>query len=336
MDEIINFELIGNDLVETNDYSNNVVEWFSQLPEVARPLLKTANESLEIIRNMLYKTPAFIELIKANVSEQVLQAVLTDEQKKQLAKGTLKLLTKKDGSLLAELIDPNTRKIVAQVPLEAKDLTPALNEEMANYAMQMQIAQIAEEIHEIQITVEEVRQGQEIDRLATAYSCQQKFLQAMQIKNPELKTKALLRIAFDAEDSRNLLMQSQSTNLLFIKEQPEDFLNKLFAGANPDKINSRMKEIRQNLTALNSISLIEAMAYQQLGEMESARQSLCYYADYLEKSYLSTEGFVQRLDLIDVSPENYWSNILPDIKEKIFALPCANNIVLLEGENNEK
>ena len=49
----------------------------------------------------------------------------------------------------------------------------------------------------------------------------------MEIKNPELKAMALLQIASDAEDSRNLLMQSQNVNLVFIKEQPESFLGKL-------------------------------------------------------------------------------------------------------------
>ena len=37
---------------------------------------------------------------------------------------------------------------------------------------------------------------------------QLKLLQAMKIKNPNLKAMALLQIASDAEDSRNLLMQS--------------------------------------------------------------------------------------------------------------------------------
>ena len=33
---------------------------------------------------------------------------------------------------------------------------------------------------------------------------------------------------------------------------------------------------------------------------------------------------VERLDLIDPAPENYWSTNLPQIKEKIQALPCNN------------
>ena len=41
--------------------------------------------------------------------------------------------------------------------------------------MQMQMAQIAEEIQNVQINIEEVRQGQEFDRLALAYSSKQNF-----------------------------------------------------------------------------------------------------------------------------------------------------------------
>ena len=99
-----------------------------------------------------------------------------------------------------------------------------------------------------------------------------------------------------------------------------------------DSVN--LNEIRESLSAVNMVSLAEAMAYQELGESAAARQSLQYYAGYLQSAYLSTEGLVQRLDLIDPTPENYWSKTLPDIKQKIQALPCVENVPLLEGEDN--
>ena len=272
-------------------------------------------------------------MVKASIPDQAFQAILTDEQKSQIASGALKLMTKKDGTLMANLINPETNKIISTISLKSVDLAPALTEAMTSYATQMQIAQIAEEIHTVQIAIEEVRQGQEFDRLAMAYSCQQKLLQAMQIKNPELKAMALMRIVSDAEDSRNLLMQSQNANLTFIKEQPESFWGKLLSGANPEKIGQRMNEIRESLSAVNMVSLAEAMAYQELGESAAARQSLQYYAGYLQKAYLSTDGLVQRLDLIDPAPENYWSKTLPDINKRIQALPCVENVSLLEGED---
>lgn len=204
------------EVIDAEDYSYEVVEHFSDMPEVAKPLLKGAKKVFKKIEEMLYTAPAFINMVKASIPEQAFQAILTDEQKAQIASGALKLMTKKDGTLMANLVNPETNKIVSTISLKSVDLSPALTEAMTSYATQMQMAQIAEEIHTVQIAIEEVRQGQEFDRLAMAYSCQQKLLQAMQIKNPQLKSMALLQIASDAEDSRNFLMQSQNANLTFI------------------------------------------------------------------------------------------------------------------------
>jgi hypothetical protein len=325
--------IMSNDieLVDSADYCADVVEHFSYVPEVAKPLLRNAKIVFTKIEEILYSAPAFINVVKASIPEETLQAILTDEQKSKIAEGALKLMTKKDGSLMATLVNPETNKIVSTVSLKRVKVAPEISQAMSNYATQMQMVQIAEQIQLVQIAVEEVRQGQEYDRLATAYSCQQKLLQAMLMKNPELKSMALLRITSDAEDSRNLLMQSQNFNVSFIKNQPESFLGKLVSGATPEKVNSRMNEIRESLCAVNMVSLVEAMPYQEMGESEAAQQSLQYYAEYIQKTYLSTKGLVERLDLIDPSPENYWSKTLPDIKKKIQALPCNENIKLIGG-----
>lgn len=178
--------------------------------------------------------------------------------------------------------------------------------------------------------------GQEYDRLATAYSCQQKLLQAMEIKNPELKAMALMQLAASAEDSRNLLMLSQKSNVEFIMDQPENLFQKILSGSTPEKINGRMSEIRESLCAVNMVSFAEAMAYQELGEQEAARKSLTYYAGFIEDTYVSVPGLVERLDMIDPSPENYWSKTLPDIGEKIKALPSVSDTKLLETKRSRR
>lgn len=43
---------------------------------------------------------------------------------------------------------------------------------------------------------------------------------------------------------------------------------------------------------------------------------------------------MERLDLIDPSPENYWSKTLPDIEKKIQALPFNEEHKLLGGEED--
>lgn len=335
MDDAIHISPDDIEIVNASEYSEDLTEYFNDMPEVARPLLKGAKEVFSKIEQMLYSAPAFINLVKPSIPEQTFQAILTDDQKAKIASGALRLMTKKDGSLMANLVNPETNKIVSTISLQSVNLSPAISQAMTSYASQMQMAQIAEQIQVVQLAIEEVRQGQEYDRLAMAYSCQQKLLQAMEIKNPELKAMALLQIASDAEDSRNLLMQSQNVNLVFIKEQPESFFGKLLSGATPDKISQRMNEIRESLSAVNMVSLAEAMAYQEMGENAAARQSLQYYASYIEKAYLSTKGLVERLDLIDPAPENYWTKALPDIRKKIQALPCVEEMQLLEGDDED-
>lgn len=273
-DDIVHISPEDIGVVDISEYSEGLTEYFSDMPVVARPLVKGAKEAFSKIEQMLYSAPAFINLVKASVPEQAFQAILTDDQKAKLASGALKLMTKKDGSLMANLVNPETNKIVSTISLQNVSLSPALTQAMTSYASQMQMAQIVEQIQVVQLAIEEVRQGQEYDRLAMAYSCQQKLLQAMEIRNPELKAMALLRIASDAEDSRNLLMQSQNANLAFIKDQPESFFGKLLSGATPEKIGQRMNEIRESLSAVNMVSLAEAMAYQEMGENAAARQSL--------------------------------------------------------------
>ena len=334
MDDTIYISPDDIEMVDASDYCADVEGYFSSVPEVAKPLLKNAKIALRKIEKMLYSAPAFINAVKASIPDETFQAILTDEQKSQIAQGVLKLMTKKDGSLMANLVNPNTNRIVSTVSLKSVKVTPEISQAMTSYATQMQMAQIAEQIQLIQVAVEEVRQGQEYDRLATAYSCQQKLLQAMTIKNPELKAMALLRVTSDAEDSRNLLMQSQNANLTFIKNQPESFWGKLVSGATPEKVNSRINEIRESLCAVNMVSLSEAIAYHEMGETEAARLSLQYYAGYIQKAYLETKGLVERLDLIDPSPENYWSKTLPDIEKKIQVLPFNEEHKLLGGKED--
>jgi len=335
MDELIFIEQEDIDKITSEELSYDALEYFPNISDVAKPLIKSVKTSLYNIEKMLYRAPSFINLIKSSVPKETFQAVLTHEQKRELAQGTLKLMTRKNGSLMANLINPENKKIVSAISLEKINLSPEISQAVTNYTTQMQLVQIAEQIQLIQVSVEEVRKGLEYDRLASAYSCKQKFLQAMVIRNPKLKELALLKVASDSEDSRNLLMLSQSASLEFIKNQPESFLGKLLPTSSPDKMDDRINEIRENLYAVNLASFVEAMAYFEMGEIESAQQSLQYYADYIQETYLDIDGLVERLDMLDPSPENYWSKTLPDIKKRIIELPFNVEEKMLEGEKYE-
>lgn len=329
--EDVNVVRCGNRQIENADAFCEIQLDSTKLSDIAKPLIIRARQTALKITDMLYSAPAFIDVIRASVPKEFLTAVLTDEQKGKIASGALQLMTKKDGSLLATLIDPVTKRTISNIPLQNVKVSPEIGHAISSYSTQVQMAQIAEKIELVQRAVEDIRIGQENDRLATAFSCEQKFLQAREIKSLKLKNIALLRIAMDAEDSRNLLMQSQKMNVNFIKEQPESLWEKMLKGANPKEISFRICEIREGLYAINAVSLVQAMSYQEIGETESARQSLKFYGQHLKSVFLDMAGFIERLDQIDDSPENYWSQTVPEIEQKIVALPNMSIFEELEG-----
>lgn len=87
----------GVEAIDAADFKRDLTRHFSQMPEVAKPLLKSAKTVFFQIERALYTASAFISALQASVPDMTLQAVLTDKQKKQIAKGALKLMTKKMG-----------------------------------------------------------------------------------------------------------------------------------------------------------------------------------------------------------------------------------------------
>lgn len=299
---------MNNDFIELNDID---------ILEVAKPLKDKMSLLLSNIKDKILLVPGFIRTVSSFIPIKNLQAVLTNEQKEKIASGVLKIMSKNDGTFVANLVDAQSGKIVTNIPLKEIKLTPELNKAMTDFALQLQLLQISAEIKSIKKAVEEVRKGQEYDRLATAYSCQQKFLQATLIKDIKLKKETLLRIALDAEDSRNFLMLSQKANIDFIKNLPDGYWKKMLSLTTSSEIDSRMNEIREGFSTINMVSLVEALAYHELEEYGSEQQSLIYYADFIQKTYLDDSKLLKRLDSIDPSTERYWTTKVPIIETKI-------------------
>ena len=299
---------MNNDFIELNDID---------ILEVAKPLKDKMSLLLSNIKDKILLVPGFIRTVSSFIPIKNLQAVLTNEQKEKIASGVLKIMSKNDGTFVANLVDAQSGKIVTNIPLKEIKLTPELNKAMTDFALQLQLLQISAEIKSIKKAVEEVRKGQEYDRLATAYSCQQKFLQATLIKDIKLKKETLLRIALDAEDSRNFLMLSQKANIDFIKNLPDGYWKKMLSLTTSSEIVSRMNEIREGFSTINMVSLVEALAYHELEEYGSEQQSLIYYADFIQKTYLDDSKLLKRLDSIDPSTERYWTTKVPIIETKI-------------------
>jgi hypothetical protein len=337
MEDKVNINTDDVELIIDGEKYYKIGKYYFKPNGFIKPIIERIIDNSNKIEKMLYTCPAFIEVVKSTIPSEMYKVVLSGEEKLKLATGSVKLMTTSDGKLLANLINTKTGKIISNVKLDKISLTPELNKAIINYSNQIQLAQIAEDIRYVQLAVEEVREGQENDRLAIAYSCKQKLLQAMQIEDHNLKKIALLNLVSSAEDNRNKLMLSQTSNVKLLKEQPKDFWGKFLKGEKEDlKKDKRIAELRENMNALNLVSLAETLAYQELGEHKAANIALQYFGDYINKTYLSDKAFIERLDSLNPSPKKYWSTMLPSISDKIKQLDIDEKKLLEEVLPNEE
>ena len=308
---------------------------FENDPEMQKNyFVKNARRVFDQIHDTLCALPAFLEVVERLVPVEEWVLVFTDEQKKELAKGALKLMAKKNGDIIAKVVDPKTHQIVANIPVKQvekiKDINPAMND----FMVQMQLANLAQEMKEVHRVVSRIQQGLEFDRLASAYSNERKLKHARQIQNKELQTQALLMIAHSAEDSRSRLMLGMKENIAFIMHQPENEFIKLFA-TNPKEINDRMNEIRSRVVAINQDSMTEATAYWALGEKQAALNTIENYRMFLEDSELTQREVLNRLDVVDPNPENYWTKQFPIIQDTVHKISYEGAPLLLGGDYDE-
>lgn len=308
---------------------------FENDPEMQKNyFVKNAGRVFDQIHDTLCALPAFLEVVERLVPVEEWVLVFTDEQRKELAKGALKMMAKKNGDIIAKVVDPKTHQIVANIPVKQveriKDITPAMND----FMVQMQLANLAQEMKEIHSVVSRIQQGLEFDRLASAYSNERKLKHARQIQNKELQTQALLMIAHSAEDSRSRLMLGMKENIDFIMHQPENEFIKFFA-TNPKEINDRMNEIRSRVVAINQDSMTEATAYWALGEKQAALNTIENYRMFLEDSELTKREVLNRLDVVDPNPENYWTKQFPTIQDTVQKITYEGAPLLLGGDYGE-
>lgn len=77
----MNGEIMSDDIeiVDSSEYSININDHFSNVSDIARPLIKGAKENLRKIEKALYSALTFIKTVRTAIPLETLQAVLSNE-----------------------------------------------------------------------------------------------------------------------------------------------------------------------------------------------------------------------------------------------------------------
>ena len=108
-------------------------------------------------------------------------------------------------------------------------------------------------------------------------------------------------------------------------------IGKFLSGSKQEEIDNKINQIRESFNATNMVSLVEAIAYQEIGEDNAAKKSLDYYNNFIKENYVNNKKLLNRLDLLDSSPINYWTENLPIINKKIQEISKNKQTLLKKG-----
>lgn len=322
---------MSEDVINYNgtDFRSDIDGFFTNDSKIVNSVLRNAGRLLCNLEKYLYTAPAMINLVKASIPVSAYQAVFTSDQLNRLAQGSIKLMSDRNGRTLAKLVDAKTHRIISNVELKEVDFTPDISQALTGFALQMQIMMLSEKLDAIQETTKNIFQGQENDRLALAEACRDNLEEALAMNDETLRKTRLVAIANDINIGRKQLFKSQEQIISKILSFKGSFISYFRSWGGRTKtidIDEEIGKLRTNLSATVGVSMVAGIAYEELNEMDSARISFQKLSDFMEATYLSRPGFVDKLDLLDPYPDNFWSTQLVPVINQINKLPDSRTI----------
>lgn len=322
---------MSEDVINYNgtDFRSDIDGFFTNDSKIVNSVLRNAGRLLCNLEKYLYTAPAMINLVKASIPVSAYQAVFTSDQLNRLAQGSIKLMSDRNGRTLAKLVDAKTHRIISNVELKEVDFTPDISQALTGFALQMQIMMLSEKLDAIQETTKNIFQGQENDRLALAEACRDNLEEALAMNDETLRKTRLVAIANDINIGRKQLFKSQEQIISKILGFKGSFISYFRSWGGRTKtidIDEEIGKLRTNLSATVGVSMVAGIAYEELNEMDSARISFQKLSDFMEATYLSRPGFVDKLDLLDPYPDNFWSTQLVPVINQINKLPDSRTI----------
>lgn len=260
---------------------------------------KPQQEWERIARN-IYKLPAFIELVKSMKPVSTWEAVIPESVSDALKRGDLTLRAAKDGTGVVPALVNRQGKIVHWVRLTQRECTPQLLGALNNFALQIQVGEIIQQLQALNERLRAIERGQRDNRIALVLGAKQKLIETLAIHNPDLRNALLIEAVSSANTARAQLMESMKTDVRGILSKKPGI------GGNKTET---MGEVRRSFTYINMATGIIATAYTVFEEPLARAASLKAYQHFLNSIVLKQVGkdsLLQRLNSWDSVADDMW------------------------------
>lgn len=293
------------------------------------PLQKAAGKVVsERIRQAMLthvsETDLIDEMVKKGDTQYVAQ--LSTYAKEKLDSGEWVFgIRKKTGETYAVLKETATGKIQSFITLDKK-----VTEEIGNLpelsAIQIQLAEIGDQIEKLTKLVERVEQGQYNDRYAGFFSARQMIIEGLVSADAGLKKELLLGAVKTNNDTiAKLMLAIQNDSLTFI-----DMTTKFKEAKRIDNF------LQQSIGYLNSSVQLNVIAYTALGEQEAVFATLTNYSSFINQVLLRVvdsrnKSVAWKLDNAHKGENGKFEEIATEITNKVNLLVEGIETNKIEG-----
>ena len=247
------------------------------------PLQKAAGLTVaENIKKGLFSHISEVGLIEklANKGNVEYVANLSDYAKEKLDSGEWALgIRKKTGETYAVIKDTATGRNQSFVNLDARTVKDLGNLPELS-AIQVQLAEITEQIEDLNRLVERVEQGQYNDRYAGFFSARQLVVEGLAANDEKLSKELLTSAIKTNNDTIAKLM-------LAIHKDANDFIDIKTKSKDARRIDNLLQN---SIRYLNSSVQLNLVAYTAMGEEQSLLATLTNYQSFIEQTLLKEIG----------------------------------------------
>lgn len=284
------------------------------------------------VLNIIRRTPAFISFLKSFKPVELFDVTMSEYAQKALESGEWRFCVRKDGSGFAPLLRDAQGRFVEQVRLNPKQVTPDLVSSLNNLAIQQQLAQIVEQLEELNHAIERVEQGQRNDRIGLMKSGQQLALEAFNAENAELRKMLFFQSLETLSNAKYQLIETMKTDIKELMQIHNAALIKKWIHESSEAMNTCASKIRQGFLAVNRTTMLRTAIYSEQREYKLMQLELKAYGQLIEEDFLRNIGEGRVIDYLGESQkiaDNFWSTYPNHILETIknFEIRAQSNLI---------
>lgn len=253
-------------------------------------------------------------------NDDIFRVVVNRDITEKIRNGEYLLRERLDGTgFLPTVVHSNNGKFARQVSLNVENISNNMEliSSLSNVMMQGQLNNIMQGIEEINNKINRVLKGQENDRIALNSSAKQQYLEAILVKNDNLRYLLLSNAIKTANDSKYQLIETMKDDIDYICGLSYKSLDQIINSKKYKDIDNRMNSLRKSFITINSSTETCAASYFEMQEYDAMKECIGSYKMFLKDLNSDDSNIFEKLNEWDSNNDDFWIKCPKKIEESI-------------------